>query len=64
MSGSIIPYERNTLSLLMNMQLLGWSKAKPETTGQDTRLERNSYLTRDWMPRTITALPAEEEECS
>src|SRR4029077_2835850 len=55
---------RSALSLLMNMQLLRWSKAKPETTGQDTRLERNSYLTRDWMPRTITALPAEVEECS
>ena len=45
---------RSSLSLLMNMQLLRWSKAKPETTGQDTRLERHSYLTRDWMPRTIT----------
>jgi len=45
---------RSALSLLMNMQLLRWSKAKPETTGQDTRLERHSYLTRDWMPRTIT----------
>ena len=44
---------RSALSLLMNMQLLRWSKAKPETTGQDTRLERHSYLTRDWMPRTI-----------
>src|SRR5437773_7805346 len=55
---------RSALSLLMNMQLLRWSKAKPQTTGQDTRLERHSYLTRDWMPRTITALPAEVEECS
>src|SRR6202163_1581891 len=55
---------RSALSLLMKMQLLRWSKAKPETTGQDTRLERHSYLTRDWMPRTITAPPAEEEECS
>jgi hypothetical protein len=55
---------RSALSLLMNMQLLRWSKAKPETTEQVTRLERHSYLTRDWMPRTITALPAEEEECS
>src|SRR5437660_8404075 len=45
---------RSALSLLMNMQLLRWSKAKPETKGQDTRLERHSYLTRDWMPRTIT----------
>ena len=45
---------RSALSLPMNMQLLRWSKAKPETTGQDTRLERHSYLTRDWMPRTIT----------
>src|ERR1700687_4055840 len=33
---------RSALSLLMNMQLLRWSKAKPETTGQDTRLERHS----------------------
>jgi hypothetical protein len=55
---------RSALSLLMKMQLLRWSKAKPETTGQDTRLERHSYLTRDWMPRTITALPEEVEECS
>jgi len=55
---------RSALSLLMNMQLLRWSKAKPETTGQDTRLERHSYRTRDWMPRTIIALPAEEEEYS
>ena len=55
---------RSALSLLMNMQLLRWSKAKPETTGQDTRLKRHSYLTRDWMPRTITALPAEVEKCS
>src|SRR4029077_12176790 len=54
---------RSPLSLLMNMQLLRWSKAKPPTTGQDTRLERHSYLTRDWMPRTITALPAEVEKC-
>jgi len=54
--------KRSALSLLMKMQLLRWSKAKP--TGQDTRLERHSYLTRDWMPRTITALPAEVEECS
>src|SRR5229473_6731699 len=46
--------DRSALSLLMNMQLLRWSEAKPETTGQDTRLERHSYLTRDWMPRTIT----------
>src|SRR6267142_4302397 len=30
---------RSALSLLLNMQLLRWSKAKPETTGQDTRLE-------------------------
>src|SRR5882672_9573762 len=37
---------RSALSLLMNMQLLRWSKAKPETTGQDTRLERHSYLTK------------------
>ncbi len=44
---------RSALSLLMNMQLLRWSKAKPETTGQDTRLERHSYRTRDWMPRTL-----------
>ena len=36
---------RSALSLLMNMQLLRWSKAKP--TGQDTRLERQSYRTRD-----------------
>src|SRR5437667_12764637 len=49
---------------LMNMQLLRWSKAKPETTGQDTRLERHSYQTRDWMPRTIIELPADEEEDS
>ena len=55
---------RSALSLLINMQLLRWSKAKPETTGQDTRLERLSYLTRDWMPRTITEPPAEVEECS
>jgi len=34
---------RSALSLLMNMQLLRWSNAKPETTGQDTRLERDSY---------------------
>jgi len=40
----------------MNMQLLRWSKAKPETTEQATRLERHSYLTRDWMPRTILAI--------
>src|SRR4029077_19274690 len=33
---------RSALSLLMKMQLLRWSKAKPETTGQDTRLERHS----------------------
>jgi hypothetical protein len=26
----------------MNMQLLTWSKAKPETTGQDARLEPHS----------------------
>src|SRR5712692_10181151 len=45
---------RSALSLLLKMQLLRWSEAKPETTGQDTRLERHSYLTRDWMPRTIT----------
>ena len=45
---------RSALSLLMNMPLLRWSKAKPETTGQETRLERHSYLTKDWMPRTIT----------
>ena len=42
---------RSALSLLMNMQLLRWS-TKPETTEQATRLERHSYLTRDWMPRT------------
>jgi hypothetical protein len=54
---------RSAWSLLMNMQLLRWS-TKPETTEQATRLEPHSYLTRDWMPRTITALPAEEEECS
>src|SRR5882724_36313 len=53
----------SALSLLMNMQLLRWSKAKPQTTRQDTRLERHSYLTRDWMPRTIPALPAEVEKC-
>src|SRR5882724_9237121 len=35
---------RSALSLLMNMQLLRWSKAKPQTTGQGTRLERHSYL--------------------
>src|ERR1700681_4390169 len=45
---------RSALSLLMNMQLLRWS-TKPETTEQATRLERHSYLTWDWMPRTITA---------
>ena len=33
---------RSALSLLMNRQLLRWSKAKPQTTGQDTRLERHS----------------------
>src|ERR1700681_1648421 len=55
---------RSPLSLLLNMHLLRWSKANPETTGQDTRLERHSYLTRDCMPRTITALPAEVEKCS
>src|SRR4029077_9244374 len=33
---------RSALSLLMKMQLLRWSNAKPETTGQDTRLERHS----------------------
>jgi hypothetical protein len=37
---------RSALSLLMKMQLLRWSKAKPQTTGQDTRLERHSYQTR------------------
>src|SRR5213592_1515415 len=36
---------RSALSLLMNMQLLRWSKAKPQTTGEHTRLERHSYLT-------------------
>ncbi len=35
---------RSALSLLMKMQLLRSSKAKPETKGQDTRLERPSYL--------------------
>jgi hypothetical protein len=39
-------------------------QSKTRNTKQDTRLERHSYLTRDWMPRTIPALPAEVEECS
>ncbi len=56
---------RSALSLLENMQLLRRSKAKPETTGQDTRLERHSYLTRDWMlANHELALPVEGEECS
>ena len=55
---------RSALSLLMNMQLLRWSKAKPEPQSKTQDSSVNSYLTRDWMPRTITALPAEVEECS
>jgi hypothetical protein len=55
---------RSASSLLMKMQLLRWSKAKPETKTQDSRLEHHSYLTRDWMPRTITVLPADREKCS
>src|SRR5258708_8714044 len=55
---------RSALSLLMNMQLLRWSKAKPETTEQVTSLDRHSYLTRDWMPRTITPLPPTDQQGS
>ena len=38
--------------------------AKQKNTGQDTRLTRHSYLTSDWMPRTIIAPPVDGEKCS